>query len=112
MWGASRMVGRGARARTVTWIRPRPARPFVVVATCAGCGGPTPAGAGTNAVKSGTATATVTPKARERVARAVSRKPHRGQTAPALQTGSAAVALAALPIKGRAPMTGYDRAQF
>src|SRR4051812_35284271 len=112
MCGASRMVGRGAHARTVTWIRPRPALLFVLLATCAGCGGTTRPRSDTNAVKSGTATATVTPKARERVARAVSRKTRKGQKAPALQTGSAAAALAALPIKGRAPMTGYDRGQF
>src|SRR4051812_45478225 len=106
------MVGRGARARTVTWLPPRPAPLFVLLATCAGCGGGTRPGSDTNAAKSGTATATVTPKAGQRVARAVTRKPHRGHKAPALQTGSAAAALAALPIKGRAPMTGYDREQF
>lgn len=33
-------------------------------------------------------------------------------TAPAAQTGSAAAALAHLPVKGRAPKTGYARDQF
>ena len=67
---------------------------LLLVATVAGCGGSSASKSDTRAVKAGEGTPTVTPKA------------------SATQSGSAAAALEALPVKGRAPKTGYDRGQF
>ena len=43
---------------------------------------------------------------------AVARRAGPAAAAPASASGDAASALAALPVKGRAPKTGYDRDQF
>jgi hypothetical protein len=70
----------------------RPAVILLVVAAVAGCGSATQPASETHAMKSSTATARSSARADRR--------------------GSAAAALAALPVKGRAPMTGYARDRF
>jgi Protein of unknown function (DUF1524)/Excalibur calcium-binding domain len=104
----------------VTAARPRLAVPLVLLATMVGCGGTTESAPDTttvkaaaapvpasrsHGVKTGVATTTPAPKA-------ATGRQHEQPTAHAEQTGSAVAALAALPVKGRAPKTGYDREQF
>jgi hypothetical protein len=87
----------------------------LLVATIAGCGGGAASTSDTHAVKAGDGTPTVTPEAEETAERAVSPSPKERDQEPkarATQSGSAAAALEALPVKGRAPKTGYDRGQF
>jgi hypothetical protein len=86
---------------------------LVLLAIVAGCGGSTESPREGNAAKAGDATATATPKAERKAERAArQRREERTESKAAARTGTAAAALAALPVKGRAPKTGYDREQF
>jgi hypothetical protein len=81
----------------------------VVIATIAGCGGSSPAQtpASTTATTHAHARPTRTHRAGVETGKPA---PHnRASSAPA---GTALAALAALPVKGRAPKTGYSRGQF
>jgi Protein of unknown function (DUF1524)/Excalibur calcium-binding domain len=88
---------------------------LVLLATTAGCGGTTESSSDSNAVRSGHATPIATPKGKQKAERAARSSQKRRKQEPkthAKPGGSAAAALAALPVKGRAPKTGYDREQF
>jgi hypothetical protein len=87
--------------RTVIAIGPRAALLFVLLVAFAGCGG---TAAPTSDPTAGPASAAAAlPKVTAK--RAERRRQPRAR-------GSAAAALAAVPVKGRAPKTGYDREQF
>jgi len=77
---------------------------LAVTVAVAGCG--QPAGA---ALHSGTST--VQPRARVQHATTEAKR-HRATTDAPVATGAAARAVAKLPVKGRAPKTGYSREQF
>jgi hypothetical protein len=81
----------------------------VVVAAIAGCGGGSPArtAASRTATTHEHAEPTTTPRAEVGTPKPAS--PHRAASA---REGTALDALAALPVKGRAPKTGYSRKQF
>jgi hypothetical protein len=93
----------------------RPAVTLLIVAAVAGCGSAARPASDTRVVKSGSAPTRATPKATKKPARAAAftrtAKRTRSST-PAERRGSAAAALATLPVKGRAPKTGYSREQF
>jgi Protein of unknown function (DUF1524)/Excalibur calcium-binding domain len=99
----------------MTAARRRLALLLVLLASVAGCGGTSELTPDTNAAKSGDATAAATPKHEDKAEPAA--RPSRMERkqepkARAKSSGSAAAALAALPVRGRAPKTGYDREQF
>ena len=83
--------------------RPRAALLLSLLAALVGCGGGTESASDTKST--GTPTPTAQPSARQK-------RGERRESRAAATTGTAAAALAALPIKGRAPKTGYDRDEF
>src|SRR4051794_3325027 len=87
---------------------------LVLLAAVGGCSGTTESRPHVNA-EPDSATPTATPEAAQNAAAAVAtQRKADGQapTARAKRKGSAATALAALSVKGRAPKTGYDRTEF
>src|SRR4051794_21722732 len=99
-----------ARSRAMPWVLGALAVLWVVGRTTGGPDAPTSPSAGTSSHDRATSSATVTETPTPSVAATPSRSAKPQQ--PAARPGTALAALASLPVKGRAPMTGYSREEF